>query len=206
MQKPPEWEYVWHVQGTARKPVLLLWSKATQRKEETNIPHQYICKNPQQKTSKPNPTAYLKDYIPWLRSQECKSGSTLKKPINAIHHINKQRKKTNHLNWYGKKHLTIFTTLPWFKKMLEGTSLVAQWLRICLPMQGTWVQALVWKDPTCWRATKPVHHNYWACALEPASHNYWACEPQVLKPAHLEPMLCNMRSHRNEKPAHRSEE
>ena len=26
-------------------------------------------------------------------------------------------------------------------------SLVAQWLRICLPMQGTWVRALVWEDP-----------------------------------------------------------
>ena len=39
-------------------------------------------------------------------------------------------------------------------------SLVAQWLRICLPMQGTWVRALVWEDPTCCGATKPVPHNY----------------------------------------------
>ena len=46
-------------------------------------------------------------------------------------------------------------------KIVEyGTSLVAQWLRICLPMQGTWVQALVWEDPTCRGATKPVRHNY----------------------------------------------
>ena len=28
-------------------------------------------------------------------------------------------------------------------------SLVIQWLRICLPMQGTWVQPLVWEDSTC---------------------------------------------------------
>ena len=41
-----------------------------------------------------------------------------------------------------------------------GTSLVVQWLRICLPMQGTRVQALVQEDPTCHKATKPVHHNY----------------------------------------------
>ena len=41
-------------------------------------------------------------------------------------------------------------------------------------MQGTRVRALVQEDPTCCRATKPVHHNYWACALEPVSHNYWA--------------------------------
>ena len=41
-----------------------------------------------------------------------------------------------------------------------GTSLVAQWLRIRLPVQGTWVQALVQEDPTCRRATKPMCHNY----------------------------------------------
>ena len=42
----------------------------------------------------------------------------------------------------------------------EGASLVAQWLRICLPMQGTRVRALVWEDPTCRGATRPVSHNY----------------------------------------------
>ena len=41
-----------------------------------------------------------------------------------------------------------------------GASLVAQWLRICLLMQGTRVRALVWEDPTCCGATKPVSHNY----------------------------------------------
>ena len=42
------------------------------------------------------------------------------------------------------------------------TSLVAKWLRIRLPMQGTRVRSLVWEDPTCHRATKPVSHKYWA--------------------------------------------
>ena len=42
----------------------------------------------------------------------------------------------------------------------KGTSLVAQWLRIRLPMQGTWVRSLVWEDLTCCGATKPVLHNY----------------------------------------------
>ena len=41
-----------------------------------------------------------------------------------------------------------------------GASLVAQWLRICLPMQGTRVRALVWEDPTCRGATRPLSHNY----------------------------------------------
>ena len=45
-----------------------------------------------------------------------------------------------------------------------GASLVAQWLGICLPMQGTRVRALVWEDPTCRGAAGPVSHNYWACA------------------------------------------
>ena len=61
-------------------------------------------------------------------------------------------------------------------------------------MQGTWVRALLQEDPTCCGATKPVHHNYWACTLEPASHNYWARVPQLLKPVCLEPMLYNKRS------------
>ena len=59
-------------------------------------------------------------------------------------------------------------------------SLVVQCLRIHLPMQGTQVRSLVREDPTCHGATKPVHHNYWACTLEPVSHNYWACVPQLL--------------------------
>ena len=45
-------------------------------------------------------------------------------------------------------------------EMGMGTSLMVQWLRIRLPMQGTRVQALVQEDPTCCGATKPVRHNY----------------------------------------------
>ena len=46
------------------------------------------------------------------------------------------------------------------QKEKNRASLVAQWLRICLPMQGTRVRALVREDPTCCRATRPVRHNY----------------------------------------------
>ena len=73
-------------------------------------------------------------------------------------------------------------------------------------MQQTWVLSLAWEDPICRGATKLVHHNYWACALEPARHSYWARAPQLLKPACLEPVLHNKRSHCNEKPVHRNEE
>ena len=37
----------------------------------------------------------------------------------------------------------------------SGVSLVVQWLRIHLPMQGTRVQSLVWEDSTCCGAVKP---------------------------------------------------
>ena len=60
------------------------------------------------------------------------------------------------------------------KNIQWGASLVAQWLRIRLPMQGTRVQALVREVPTCRGPTKPVCHNYWACAPEPVSHNSWS--------------------------------
>ena len=42
----------------------------------------------------------------------------------------------------------------------SGTSLVAQWLGIHPQLQGMRVQALVWEDPTCRGATKPVRHSY----------------------------------------------
>ena len=58
---------------------------------------------------------------------------------------------------------------------------MVQWLRICLPKQGTQVQFLVQVDLTCHRAAKPTHTNYWS-------------------PHTLEPMLCNRRSHHHEKP------
>ena len=112
------------------------------------------------------------------------------------------------LERYSPKWLDGTKTAKWasirWKRTQLWASLVAQWLRIHLPMQGTRVRALVQEDPTCRGATKPVRHNYWAWALEPVSHNYWARAPQLLKPMHLEPMLCNKRSHCNEKQTHRT--
>ena len=46
------------------------------------------------------------------------------------------------------------------KNTEKGTSLVTQWLRIHLPMQGTQVRALVQEDPTCRGTTKPLCHNH----------------------------------------------
>ena len=41
-------------------------------------------------------------------------------------------------------------------KASAGASLVAQWSKICLAMQGTEVEALFWDDPTCLWVTKPM--------------------------------------------------
>ena len=74
-----------------------------------------------------------------------------------------------------------------------GTSLMVQWLRICLPRQEHGFNPRSKK--TGHRATKPVCHNYWANAIEPPSHNYWAHVLQLPKPACLELVLRSERSH-----------
>ena len=66
---------------------------------------------------------------------------------------------TTQRNYHTLTVLDIICLLMHCKTKL-GASLVAQWLRICLPMQGTRVRALVWEDPTCRGATNPVSHNY----------------------------------------------
>ena len=124
----------------------------------------------------------------------------------------------NQRTWRHMKLLTLrIRKKKEWRKVNRWTSLVVQWLRIHLPMQGTRVLSLVREDPTCCGATKPVYHNYRACALEPVNHNYWSpstLEPvhhnywvhacnywspthsrarmtQLLKPMLLEPVLCN---------------
>ena len=71
----------------------------------------------------------------------------------------------------------------WNNNDKDWASLVVQWLKICLQMQGTQVRSL--EDSACPGATKPVGHNCWACTLEPILHN--------------------KRSHHNEKPGHHNE-
>ena len=57
--------------------------------------------------------------------------------------------------WIPKSRDAHLLHIKWHR-----ASLVAQWLRICLLMQGTRVRALVWEDPTCHGAAGPVSHNY----------------------------------------------
>ena len=80
-------------------------------------------------------------------------------------------------------------------------------------MQGKQVRALVWEDPTCRGATKPMRRNYWACALKPASHNYWsprattteARTPRDRAPQQEKPLQWEARApQRRVAPAHRN--
>ena len=86
----------------------------------------------------------------------------------------KQKKKKNSSIKSPKSRSLSETNIIWY-----WASLVAQWLRVCLPMQGTRVRALVWEDPTCRGAAGPVSHNYWACASG-------ACAPQQERPRQWE--------------------
>ena len=127
-------------------------------------------------------------------------------PLISSHNTTKlPRGKWHQMTSWGFLHLQVMTVFVknryicgffglCFRKRRLGTSLVAPWVRIRLPMQETRVRALVQEDPTCCGATKPMRHNYWA----------WV--PQLLKSERLEPVLHNKRSHRNEKPVHRNEE
>ena len=65
-----------------------------------------------------------------------------------------------------------------YQNQSSRISLVVQWLRICLPVQGTQVWSLVCEDPTCHRATKPESHSHWspcsgACALQGEKPPQW---------------------------------
>ena len=84
--------------------------------------------------------------------------------------LGKERWPDEYKTWYRVHYSKQWhlINLKWKDKFQEKlikcqrvwASLVAQWLRICLPMQGTRVRALAWEDPTCRGATGPVSHNY----------------------------------------------
>ena len=74
-------------------------------------------------------------------------------------------------------------------KPAHRTSLVVQWLRIHLPMQGTWVQSLVQEDSLCHGTAKPVNHNCWALLLR-NKRNHHKTARRNWRAA---PALCNQR-------------
>ena len=63
-------------------------------------------------------------------------------------------------------------------------------------MQETWVASLAQEDSTCHTATKPVHHNYWACtprAYDQQQENHWNEKPTSKSSSHsLQPEKYHM--------------
>ena len=82
---------------------------------------------------------------------------TLLMSCKADTFLNYQSLKHNKFSHSQFSYLFFYRKL-YFKTLIRA-SLVAQWLRICLLMQGTRVRALVWEDPTCHGAAGPVSHN-----------------------------------------------
>ena len=73
----------------------------------------------------------------------------------------------------------------WGPKVRKAEAyLVFHWLRICLPMQERQVRCLGGEDPTCYRATKPMCCNYWACVPR-------SCAPHQEKSLQREAWCCN---------------
>ena len=88
----------------------------------------------------------------------------------------------------------------WMNSLLRRLSSGLPWWSsswVCLSMWGTQVWSLAREDSTCRGAAEPMSHDYSAPTLEPASFNNWS-------PCALEPMLCNKRSHCNEKPSYQN--
>ena len=112
--------------------------------------------------------------------------------------VDKQKKSKHQIIWDFPGGPVVKTMLSGFPGNSVGKK------KIQLSIQKAQVQSLIQKDPTCHRVTNLLHHNYWATALEPGTtttepscHSYWS-------PLTLETMLCNKRSHCNDKPAHHS--
>ena len=115
-------------------------------------------------------------YSPWVR-KELDTTERLSLPHPLILFSRMTSSGINNINYKLTVEWFLRMAHSWSKVILldpSGTSLMAQWIRICLPMQGTWVWSLVLEDPTFWGATDPVGHNYWALTLEPTSCSYWS--------------------------------
>lgn len=74
-----------------------------------------------------------------------------------------------------------------------GTSLVVQWMELCLPTQWVWIRSLVQEDSACRKHLKAL------------CHNCYACVPQLMRPTCPGALLRNRSGH-NEKLMHHEEE
>ena len=102
-------------------------------------------------------------------------------PGSSVHGISQARV----LEWgaIAFSHNILNSLFKGLSKMNARTSLVVQWLKICLPMQGTWVWPWTGKFQHA-----PVQLGPWTTTAEPGLYS---------QSARLEPMLHDKRSHCN---------
>ena len=147
-----------------------------------------IQKTPNSQSNLEKEKQSWRNQMPWLQTilQSCSHQNSMvlaqKQKYRSMEQDRKPRNETIHLcsiNLWQRRHdcriMETVSSINIANICANRASLVAQWLRICLPMQGTRVPALLWEDPTCRGATRPVSHNYWACASG-------ACAPQQERP------------------------
>ena len=93
-------------------------------------------------------------FLPLLASFFPSVGNSSEKGLSRPHKLNRPPAPPPHphhppcfpLDFFGSLPLPEMIIYEFIKMFITGASLVAQWLRICLPMQGTRVRALVWED------------------------------------------------------------
>ena len=124
-------------------------------------------------------STYFLVSLGWLR----KAGLYLSETLGHAHLLCGQLANLPLSNVPGARQ----TSRPIYLKLrLEVTEiwtfLVAQWLRILLPVQGPRVPFPLRKGSTCQGAMKPMGNNYWTCTLEPMLCNKKShCSPQLEK-------------------------
>ena len=65
----------------------------------------------------------------------------------------------------------------WVTNWTELNSMMVRWLRVCLPVQGIQIRSLVWEDPTCHEATRPMYQTSEGQALS-MHHNEDPAQPK----------------------------
>ena len=91
--------------------------------------------------------------------------------IYICHNLFIHSSVVEHLGYFYLLAVVNNTAMNWYTRICLQTPLAAQWIRICLPMQGTRFQSLVLEDSTCHEATKAMRQS-----LSPGSR---ARQPQL---------------------------
>ena len=91
--------------------------------------------------------------------------------ICVCHNLFIHSSVVEHLGYFYFLAVVNNTAMNWYTGICLQIPLAAQWIRICLPMQGTRFQSLVLEDSTCHEAAKPMRQS-----LSPGSR---ACQPQL---------------------------